>query len=107
MKKIIVTLFLLLADLTFAASLNNGNITIEVNGDGGVSLVEYDPVPGSNHISLVNVNLYYDSSLHYMDYIAGVEKNYSEFAQRKMFTGQIVILIKLLFIQCEKILNFK
>jgi len=67
--------------------LNNGNITIEVDGDGDVGLVEYGPIPGSNHVSLVGVNLYYDSSLHDMDYISGVEKNYTGFAQRKMFTG--------------------
>ncbi len=87
MKKIIITLFLLLAGLTFAASLNNGNITIEVNGDGDVGLVEYGPVPGTNNVSLVGVNLYYDGTLHDMDYILGVEKLYNNFAQRKMFTG--------------------
>jgi len=87
MKKIIVTLFLLIAGMTFAASLNNGNITIEVNGDGDVGLVEYDPVPGSNHVTLVGVNLYYDGSLHDMDYILGTEKLYNNFSQRKMFTG--------------------
>jgi len=86
MKKFFA-LFLLVAGFSFAASLNNGNITIEVDGDGDVGLVEYDPVPGSNHVTLVGVNLFYDSSLHDMDYIIGTEKNYTDFAQRKMFTG--------------------
>ena len=87
MKKIIIALSLLIAGFTFSVSLNNGNITIEVDGDGDVGLVEYGPVPGTNHVSLVGVNLYYDSSLHDMDYILGVEKNYTAFAQRKLFTG--------------------
>ncbi len=87
MKKIIITLSLLITGFAFSASLNNGNITIEVDGDGDVGLVEYDPVPGTNHVSLVGVNLHYDSSLHDMDYILGVEKLYNNFAQRKMFTG--------------------
>ena len=87
MKKNIIALFLLIAGLAFSVSLNNGNITIEVDGDGDVGLVEYGPVPGTNHVSLVGVNLYYDSSLHDMDYILGVEKNYTSFAQRKLFTG--------------------
>ena len=87
MKKIIITLFLLITGFAFSASLNNGNITIEVDGDGDVGLVEYGPVPGTNNVSLVGVNLYYDGSLHDMDYIPGVEKLYNNFAQRKMFTG--------------------
>lgn len=87
MKKIIITLFMLTTGFAFSASLNNGNITIEVDGDGDVGLVEYDPVPGTNHVSLVGVNLHYDGNLHDMDYILGVEKLYNNFAQRKMFTG--------------------
>jgi len=87
MKKFIAILLIFTSGFAFSASLNNGNITIEVDGDGDVGLVEYGPVPGSNHISLVGVNLYYDSSLHDMDYISGVEKNYTGFGQRKLFTG--------------------
>jgi len=87
MKKIIIALSFLIANFALAVSLNNGNITIEVDGDGDVGLVEYGPVPGTNNVSLVGVNLYYDSSLHDMDYILGVEKNYTSFAQRKLFTG--------------------
>jgi len=87
MKKNIITLFLLITGFAFSATLNNGNITIEVDGDGDVGLVEYGPVPGTNNVSLVGVNLYYDGSLHDMDYIPGVEKLYNNFAQRKMFTG--------------------
>ena len=87
MKKFIITLMLLISGFAFSASLNNGNITIEVDGDGDVGLVEYGPVPGNNHVSLVGVNLYYDSRLHDMDYISGVEKNYTDFGQRKMFAG--------------------
>lgn len=87
MKKIIAALLLFMTGFAFSASLNNGNITIEVDGDGDVGLVEFDPVPGSNHVTLVGVNLFYDSSLHDMDYILGTEKNYTDFAQRKMFTG--------------------
>jgi len=87
MKKFIIFSVVFFAGAVFSASLNNGNITIEVNGDGDVGLVEFDPVPGSNHVTLVGVNLYYDSLLHDMDYIPGVEKTYNGFAQRKMFTG--------------------
>ncbi|MHA1575702.1 MAG: hypothetical protein ACTSXL_06175 [Alphaproteobacteria bacterium] len=87
MKKFIIILLIFTSGFAFSASLNNGNISIEVDGDGDVGLVEYGPIPGSNHVSFVGVNLHYDSSLHDMDYIPGVEKNYTGFAQRKMFTG--------------------
>ena len=87
MKKIIITLLMFVSAFAFSASLNNGNITIEVDGDGDVGLVEFGSVPGNNHVSFVGVNLHYDSSLHDMDYIPSVEKNYTGFAQRKMFTG--------------------
>ncbi len=88
MKKFIIILLMFAAGLAFADSLENGNITIEVDGDGDVGLVEYNPILGGlNNVSFVGVNLYYGSSLHDMDYIANVDKNYTGFSQRKMFTG--------------------
>lgn len=87
MKNFSIAFLFLLTGIAVSATLNNGNITIEVDGDGDVGRVECDAVPGSNHVTLVGVNLHYDSELHDVDYIPGTEKNYTGFSKRKMFTG--------------------
>lgn len=41
MKKIIIILLMFASGFAFSASLNNGNISVEINGDGAIGKVQY------------------------------------------------------------------
>jgi len=86
MKKYLFSLFVLTASVSFAVTINNGFLGVEVDGDGGVGSVVYNELPGSNNVSMVGVKLHYENAIHDTAYIQEPEKTYN-LNQGVMFTG--------------------
>lgn len=66
---------------SFAVNLNNGNISVEVNGDGRIGALQYF---GSNHINECSIRLRHSSDMFTTEKINATEKSYPNF---QMMTG--------------------
>ncbi len=86
-KRFAILATFILAGLAFAGTLNNGNLSVELNGDGSVGALVYGPAPGTNHVSKCGLQLHYDAALHDTDYVSDSEKTYTAFPERQLFTG--------------------
>ena len=83
MKKRVLTVIAGIAciSIAFAISLNNGSISVEVNGDSRIGALVFE---GSNHINECSIRLRHSSNMYDTKRISATEKGYNAF---QLMTG--------------------
>lgn len=80
-KNLICGVAMLVASYSYGITLQNGNISIEVNGDGKMGALVYK---GLSHLNDSSLRLRHSSSIYETEHIASTEKSYNQF---QMMTG--------------------